>query len=80
MNDINVVFGNFSEGIVVTLMTLKGMLTLCFISVLSDNHFSGVVPKELGELNRLEVLDLRDNKLIGNIPPEIGRMQSLTFL
>ncbi|KVH96855.1 Leucine rich repeat 4 [Cynara cardunculus var. scolymus] len=62
------------------LLTLKDVLTLYFISILSDNHFSGVLPKELGELNRLEVLDLRDNNLIGSIPPEIGRMQSLTFL
>ncbi|XP_076920003.1 protein MALE DISCOVERER 2-like [Bidens hawaiensis] len=35
--------------------------------ILSHNHFSGVIPKELGQL-------------IGNIPPEIRKLQSLNFL
>ncbi|CAI8605913.1 unnamed protein product [Vicia faba] len=38
------------------------------------DNFSGVIPKELGDLDNLELLDLRVNNLIGNIPAETGRM------
>lgn len=64
----------------IDLRDLKHFLTFCFSSVLSHNHFHGVIPKEIGKLNMLEVLDLRDNKLIGNIPPEVETMQSLKYL
>ncbi|XP_035843431.1 protein MALE DISCOVERER 2 isoform X7 [Helianthus annuus] len=53
---------------------------LPFCLVLSQNKFSGVIPKELGELTMLEVLDLRDNNFSGHIPSELGRMPSLKRL
>ncbi|KVI00943.1 Leucine-rich repeat-containing protein [Cynara cardunculus var. scolymus] len=56
-------------------------ITLPFdASVLSHNQFAGAIPKELGELTMLEVLDLRDNNLSGHIPSELGRMHSLKRL
>lgn len=48
--------------------------------VLSKNHFTGLIPKEIGKLRELELLDLRDNSLSGTLPAEIGRMQSLKHL
>ena len=49
-------------------------------SVLCKNYFSGYIPKELGDLTKLELLDLRDNNLTGSIPAEIGRMLPLKHL
>ncbi|XP_010274454.1 PREDICTED: protein MALE DISCOVERER 1-like [Nelumbo nucifera] len=48
--------------------------------VLYKNHFTGVIPKEIGSLRRLELLDLRDNSLNGTIPAEIGMILSLKRL
>ncbi|KAG4999933.1 hypothetical protein JHK87_021005 [Glycine soja] len=36
--------------------------------------FSGTIPKELGDLDKLELLDLRGNDLTGCIPAEIARV------
>lgn len=49
-------------------------------SVLSENNFFGVIPKEVGRLRRLEVLDLTNNNLSGRIPAEIGDLHSLRSL
>ncbi|OVA02100.1 Protein kinase domain [Macleaya cordata] len=49
-------------------------------SVLYENHFTGVIPKEIGGLTNLEILDLRANDLSGTIPAELGQMQSLKHL
>ncbi|KRH42871.1 hypothetical protein GLYMA_08G116600v4 [Glycine max] len=42
--------------------------------VLYKNSFSGTIPKELGDLDKLELLDLRGNDLTGCIPAEIARV------
>lgn len=55
-------------------------LFLLYYSVLCKNHFSGEIPKEIGGLTELELLDLRDNNLSGTIPVEMGRMLSLRHL
>lgn len=49
-------------------------------SVLYKNRLSGVIPKEIGGLTRLELLDLRNNNLNGMIPVELGSMLSLKCL
>jgi hypothetical protein len=49
-------------------------------SVLYQNHFTGAIPKEIGELRKLELLDLRNNNFSGAIPEEIGRLLSLKHL
>jgi len=48
--------------------------------VLNGNKFTGVIPKEIGGLNMLELLDLRGNNLTGTIPRELGEMLSLKCL
>lgn len=48
--------------------------------MLYRNRFSGVIPKEFGELTKLELLDLRENDLSGTVPAEIGEMPSLKCL
>uniref|UniRef100_A0A803MYX3 Protein kinase domain-containing protein n=1 Tax=Chenopodium quinoa TaxID=63459 RepID=A0A803MYX3_CHEQI len=45
--------------------------------VMSNNSFSGFIPREIGELKLLEVLDLKHNNFSGNIPLEIGGMSSI---
>ncbi|XP_020406104.1 protein MALE DISCOVERER 1 isoform X2 [Zea mays] len=48
--------------------------------VLSNNLFSGSIPKELSALTMLEILDLSNNNLSGEVPQEIAEMQSLRQL
>ncbi|KAK1378591.1 Protein MALE DISCOVERER 2 like [Heracleum sosnowskyi] len=57
-----------------------GRLTYLRILVLSENRFSGSIPKEFGGLAMLEIMDLRNNSLNGIIPEEIAEMPSLKFL
>ena len=54
------------------------LLSTC--SVLSNNFFSGPIPKELSALAMLEILDLSNNNLSGEVPQEIAEMQSLKHL
>ncbi|XP_062217704.1 protein MALE DISCOVERER 1-like isoform X2 [Phragmites australis] len=49
-------------------------------SVLSNNLFTGPIPKEMSALAMLEVLDLSNNNLTGEVPQEITEMQSLKHL
>lgn len=49
-------------------------------SDLSENHLSGTIPQEFGQLTTLEVLDLRNNKFSGIVPAELGRLRSLKRL
>lgn len=48
--------------------------------MLCNNNFSGDIPKELGDLAELELLDLRENNLSGCIPAELSNMLSLKHL
>ncbi|KAE8704549.1 putative LRR receptor-like serine/threonine-protein kinase MRH1 [Hibiscus syriacus] len=59
---------------------LYPLIQRIFHSVLYKNRFSGAIPKEFGELMKLELLDLRENDLGGTIPAEIGKMLSLKRL
>ncbi|KAI5657366.1 hypothetical protein M9H77_26159 [Catharanthus roseus] len=63
-----------------TLAPELGDLTYLRALILSKNHFSGVIPKQFGQLAVLEVLDLRNNDLYGTIPAEIGGLLSLRRL
>nr|XP_017245747.1 PREDICTED: receptor like protein 30-like [Daucus carota subsp. sativus] len=47
---------------------------------LSSNKFTGGVPKVLGELKSLRLLNLSDNKLTGHIPSLLGNMSLLESL
>jgi len=46
---------------------------------LSNNRFSGPIPRELGELPVLTYLDLSVNSLTGAIPPELGNLKLNIF-
>ena len=48
--------------------------------ILSAKDLTGTIPKELGRLVTLEVLDLSDNKLTGDIPEELGGLTNLKQL
>ena len=47
---------------------------------LVNNNMAGVIPPELGELEKLTVLNLGQNGLFGAIPPELGNLESLATL
>lgn len=50
---------------------------LMFCRTLHDNTLIGVIPKELGMLKNLKILDLGKNQLSGPIPPEIGNLTNV---
>ena len=47
---------------------------------LGDNHLTGSLPEELGDLADLVSLQLQDNELTGAIPAELGNLGSLGAL
>ena len=48
--------------------------------ILANNGLRGSLPVELGNLEKLNNLQLQENKLTGSIPPELGNLTQLTFL
>ncbi|KAJ0267011.1 Leucine-rich repeat receptor-like serine/threonine-protein kinase RGI4 [Hirschfeldia incana] len=58
------------------LLQLKSLTSLRLTSV----NLTGLIPKELGDLPELEVLDLADNSLSGEIPIEIFKVKKLKTL
>ena len=48
-----------------------------FYRTLRQNNLIGIIPKELGMLKFLKVLDLGMNQLTGPIPPELGNLSSV---
>jgi hypothetical protein len=45
---------------------------------LGHNHFTGVVPSEVGSLRRLEYLSLDNNDFRGRLPREIGLLNNMS--
>lgn len=45
--------------------------------ILHGNLLINTIPKEIGLLKNLKVLDLGSNQLTGPIPPEIGKLNSI---
>ncbi|GER27422.1 leucine-rich repeat receptor-like protein kinase [Striga asiatica] len=48
--------------------------------VMRENGLIGPIPRELGNLTRLTILDLHRNNLNGSIPASLGRITGLTSL
>ncbi|KZV29215.1 hypothetical protein F511_22380 [Dorcoceras hygrometricum] len=48
--------------------------------LLSNNSFSGAIPRQYGELNNLQQLDLSFNALQGTAPPELFALPNITSL
>ncbi|PRQ44329.1 putative leucine-rich repeat-containing, plant-type, leucine-rich repeat domain, L [Rosa chinensis] len=79
-------YGAFDYGDTIT-TTIKG-LELDLIKILpiftlidfSSNNFSGSIPKEIGELRSLYVLNLSSNAFTGEIPSSFGNMRSIESL
>ncbi|GKU89942.1 hypothetical protein SLEP1_g4010 [Rubroshorea leprosula] len=59
---------------------LKKILTTFSTIDFSSNRFHGHIPKELGELNSLHLLNLSHNSLTGQIPSSLGKMTELESL
>ncbi|KAF3793543.1 Receptor-like protein 12 [Nymphaea thermarum] len=47
---------------------------------LSYNNFEGEIPKEIGDLNRLQALRISNNKLRGSLPKNFGGLRQLESL
>eukprot|EP00752_Nemacystus_decipiens_P005720 g5177.t1 len=47
---------------------------------LRSNNLEGFIPKELGALTKLELLDVCNNQLTGEIPASLGRLSKLQVL
>lgn len=47
---------------------------------LQGNNLTGTIPKELGGLDKLQVLYLHKNQLTGPIPPELAKLPDLRVL
>ncbi|MCP4153952.1 MAG: hypothetical protein GY757_39865, partial [bacterium] len=58
---------------------LTPLTSLMYLN-LGDNHFSGGIPPELGNMSLLRALYLNHNTLDGEIPAELGNLTGLEYL
>jgi hypothetical protein len=58
---------------------LSGLASIKVLG-LSQNHFSGSIPAELGNLTTLETLSFYNNDLTGSIPASLGNLTQLKYL
>ncbi|KAL9327100.1 hypothetical protein ACSQ67_007745 [Phaseolus vulgaris] len=56
----------------------KASMSSIIYLALSHNPLGGSIPKSIGKLRELEILDLEDCELSGNIPEELGDAETLT--
>ncbi|GLU17360.1 hypothetical protein SLE2022_337310 [Rubroshorea leprosula] len=61
-------------------MELERILTIFTTIDFSSNRFDGEIPKELGELNSLLLLNVSHNSLSGQIPSSLGKLAELESL
>ena len=46
----------------------------------SNNNFKGEIPKAIGKLQSLKVLNFSHSNLIGRMPPSLGNLTNLEWL
>ncbi|KVH91537.1 hypothetical protein Ccrd_006441, partial [Cynara cardunculus var. scolymus] len=44
-----------------------------------NNYFSGIIPTEIGNLSKLQTLDVSSNSLSGSIPTSLGNLRNLSI-
>jgi Leucine-rich repeat (LRR) protein len=75
MTDLQILFAENNQ-IAGSIPTTLGDLRMRKIH-LDDNAFTGPIPTEFGQLNRLEQLYLHGNQLTGGIPSELSALTTL---
>lgn len=53
---------------------------LNYLSSLARNALVGTIPRQLGNLSNLKILNLEKNRLTGAVPYELGMLEKLTVL
>ncbi|KAL6141579.1 hypothetical protein ACLB2K_059867 [Fragaria x ananassa] len=61
-------------------LDLVKILTIFTLIDFSSNNFSGMIPKEIGEMKALYVLNLSGNAFTGEIPSSFGDMRTIESL
>ncbi|KAK4749378.1 hypothetical protein SAY87_026827 [Trapa incisa] len=67
------------NGVIDPTVTFKNNGSIIFLDI-SYNNLSGSIPKEIGTMYYLYVLNLGHNRISGSIPPEIGELKILSIL
>lgn len=68
------------ELIITYIRKVNSIVSLLFCSILRNNSFSGIIPKEIRELKKLEVLDLGQNRFSGALPSDLNSNLRLSVL
>ncbi|KAK4773410.1 hypothetical protein SAY87_028429 [Trapa incisa] len=72
-------FTRVYKGVIDPTVTFKNNGSIIFLDI-SHNHLSGSIPKEIGSMFYLYVLNLGYNNISGSIPPEMGELRILNIL
>ncbi|KAK4767174.1 hypothetical protein SAY86_014924 [Trapa natans] len=72
-------FTRVYKGIIDPTLTFKNNGSIIFLDI-SHNHLSGSLPKEIGSMFYLYVLNLGYNNISGSIPLEMGKLRILNIL
>lgn len=48
--------------------------------LLQNNAISGLIPADIGKLEKLQTLDLSNNQFSGSIPSSLGDLKNLNYL
>lgn len=68
------------ELICTSIRKVNEIISSFFHSILRNNSFSGIIPKEIKELKKLEVLDLGHNRFSGALPSDLSSNLQLSVL
>ncbi|XP_050382265.1 receptor-like protein EIX2 [Argentina anserina] len=76
LEDVHIYMNSLTGSIPLSIGNLSHLTTL----VISDNHFSGVVPDVWNSLSEVYIVDMSNNSLSGAVPRSIGSLSTLRFL